>query len=69
MGFQERAYETPLARTAWLLELAEHWRERDHEFAEQLRTKARQLQSAEDRRRAAQPLTNLRHKGRGDQWM
>jgi len=48
MGFQDRAYDTQLAKSAWLLELAEHWRERDPEFAEQLRVKVRQLQSAED---------------------
>ena len=48
MGFQDRAYETQLARSAWLLELADHWRERDPEFAEQLRTKARQLQDVAD---------------------
>jgi len=50
MGFEDRAYETPLARTAWLLELAEHWHERDHEFAEQLRAKARQLQGEDQQR-------------------
>jgi hypothetical protein len=54
MGFQDRAYETQLAKSAWLSELAEHWRERDPECAEHLRTKARQLQSAEDIRRPAQ---------------
>jgi hypothetical protein len=48
MGFQDRAYETQLAKSAWLLELAAHWCERDHEFAEQLRAQARQLQGAED---------------------
>jgi hypothetical protein len=53
MGFQDRAHETQLAKSAWLLELADHWSERDPEFAEQLRTKARQLQSAEDGRRSA----------------
>ena len=47
MGFQDRAYETQLAKSAWLLELADHWSERDPEFAEQLRTKARELQGAE----------------------
>jgi len=29
MGFQYRAHETQLAKSAWLLELAEHWSERD----------------------------------------
>jgi len=54
MGFQDRAYETQLARSAWLLELADHWCERDPEFAEQLRTKARQVQggSSEDQQRS-----------------
>ena len=46
MGFQDRAYETQLAKSAWLVELADHWSERDPEFAEQLRMKARQLQRA-----------------------
>lgn len=50
MSFQDRAYETLLARAAWLLELAEHWRERDPEFAEQLRAKARQLQGEDQQR-------------------
>ena len=53
MGFQDRAYETQLARSAWLLELADHWSERDPEFAEQLRTKVRQLQRAENERHPA----------------
>jgi hypothetical protein len=51
MSFQDRAYETQLARTAWLMELAEYWSERDPEFAEQLRVKARQLQDADEARR------------------
>ncbi|HLK85229.1 MAG TPA: hypothetical protein VKT27_01865 [Candidatus Binataceae bacterium] len=50
MALQDRGYETQLAKSAWLLELADYWSERDSEFAEQLRAKARQLQSAEDRR-------------------
>jgi hypothetical protein len=53
MGFQDRAYETQLARSAWLLELADHWSERDPEFAEQLRTKARELQRAGNERHTA----------------
>jgi hypothetical protein len=54
MGFQDRAYETQLAKSAWLLELADHWTDRDPEFAEQLRAKARQLQSgsSEDQQRS-----------------
>jgi hypothetical protein len=51
MGFRDRMYDTQLAKSAWLLELADHWSARDPEFADQLRMKARQLQSAEDRRR------------------
>ena len=47
MGLQNRAYETLLARTAWLLELADHWSERDPEFAEELRVKARALSSTQ----------------------
>lgn len=50
MALQDRGYETQLAKSAWLLELADYWSERDAEFAEQLRAKARQLQNAEDRR-------------------
>jgi len=50
MGFRERMYETQLAKSAWLLELADHWSERDPEFAEQLRVRARQLQSEEEER-------------------
>jgi hypothetical protein len=50
MAFEDRAYETQLAKSAWLLELADYWRERDPEFAEQLRAKARQLKGTEDRR-------------------
>ena len=46
MGFQDREYETQLAKSAWLLELADHWSERDSEFAEQLRMKARHPQGA-----------------------
>lgn len=51
MSFQDRAYETQLAKSAWLMELAEYWSERDPEFAEQLRAKARQLQNVEEVRR------------------
>ncbi|HTJ10283.1 MAG TPA: hypothetical protein VL393_11405 [Candidatus Binataceae bacterium] len=53
MGFQDRAYETQLARSAWLVELADHWSERDPEFAEMLRAKARQLQDVADQARPA----------------
>ena len=53
MGFQDRAYETQLAKSAWLVELADHWSERDPEFAEQLRMKARQLQDVADELRPA----------------
>jgi hypothetical protein len=51
MGFRDRMYETQLAKSAWLLELADHWSARDPEFADQLRMKARQLQNEEEDRR------------------
>jgi len=47
MGFQDRAYQTQLARSAWLFDLGDHCRERDAEFADQLRMKAWQLRKAE----------------------
>jgi hypothetical protein len=48
MGFEDRACETQLAKAAWLLEIAARWNERDPKFAAELRTKARQIQKAED---------------------
>ena len=55
MSFQDREYETQLAKSAWLLELADHWGERDPEFADQLRMKAQKLQgAAEEGRRLDQ---------------
>ena len=48
MGFEDRACETQLAKAAWLLEMAARWNERDPKFADLLRTKARQIQKAED---------------------
>jgi hypothetical protein len=54
MGFQDRAYETQLAKSAWLLGLADHWSERDPEFAKLLRMKAQQLSAAEEGRRPDQ---------------
>jgi hypothetical protein len=48
MGFQDRAYETQLAKAAWWLQLADYWNERDPKFAELLRTKAREIQKADD---------------------
>jgi len=53
MGFPDRAYETQLAKSAWLLELADHWSDRDPEFAEELRVKARQPQDVADQARPA----------------
>ena len=53
MGFRERMYETQLAKSAWLLELADHWSERDPEFAEELRAKARALQTDQQQPRSA----------------
>jgi hypothetical protein len=48
MGFQDREYETQLAKTSWWLEVADHWNERDPKFAELLRMRAREIQRAED---------------------
>jgi len=59
MGFQDRDYKTQLAKVAWWLELADYWNERDHKFAELLRTRARELQRAEDKR-AEMPRQRLR---------
>ena len=47
MSFRDRAFDAQLAKSAWLLELADHWSERDPEFAEQLRERARQLQNVD----------------------
>jgi hypothetical protein len=49
MGLQDRAWDTKLAKAAWLLELADRWNERDAEFADQLRIKAQEI-GAEDSR-------------------
>lgn len=67
MGFQDRAYETQLAKSAWLLELADHWSERDPDFAEELRMKARRPQSAENARRkdTATRVNRPRHMVKG----
>ena len=48
MGFEDRAWETQLAKAAWLLEQAARWNERDPKFADLLRIKARRIQKAED---------------------
>jgi transcriptional regulator of aromatic amino acid metabolism len=48
MGFEDRAWETQLAKAAWFLEMAARWNERDPKFADLLRMKARQIQKAED---------------------
>jgi hypothetical protein len=34
MRFQDRDYETQLAKVAWWLQLADYWNERDPKFAE-----------------------------------
>lgn len=47
MGFQGPGRETQLAKSPWLLELAEHWSERAPEFANQLRMKTRQLRNGQ----------------------
>jgi hypothetical protein len=48
MGFEDRAFETQLAKAAWLLELAARWNERDPKFADLLRMKARQIQKEDE---------------------
>ena len=48
MGFQDREYETQLAKASWWLKVADHWNERDPKFAELLRMRAREIQRAED---------------------
>jgi len=48
MDDEEVARETQLARVEWLMEQAALWNERDPEFADLLRTKARRIQTAED---------------------
>jgi len=59
MSFQDRVWDTALAKAAWLLEIADRWNERDAKFADQLRVKARQLGGAEDRQ-AVQRLIQKR---------
>jgi hypothetical protein len=49
MSFQDRVWDTALAKAPWLLEMADRWNERDAKFADQLRVKARQLGGAGDR--------------------
>jgi hypothetical protein len=48
MRFQDRDYETQLAKVAWWLRLADYWNERDRKFAEMLSTSAREIQRAKD---------------------
>jgi hypothetical protein len=50
MGFEDREYETQLAKAAWLLEMAARWNERDPKFADLLRMKARLIQRSENER-------------------
>jgi hypothetical protein len=50
MGFEDREYETQLAKAAWLLEMAARWNERDPRFADLLRMKARLIQRSENER-------------------
>ena len=48
MGFEDRTFETQLAKASWWLKVADHWNERDPKFAELLRVRAREIQRAED---------------------
>jgi hypothetical protein len=48
MRFQDRDYETQLAKAAWWLQLADYWNARDPKFAELLRTRAREILRAEN---------------------
>jgi len=50
MRFRDRDYEMRLAKVGRWLQLADYWNERDPKFAELLRTKAREIQRAEDER-------------------
>jgi hypothetical protein len=54
MRFQDRDYETQLAKVAWWLQLADYWNERDPKFAEMLHTRAREIQRAKDQSCAPQ---------------
>jgi hypothetical protein len=49
MTFQDRDYDTLLTKVAWWLQLADYWNERDPKFAELLRTRAREIQRAENK--------------------
>ena len=48
MRFEDKTYETQLAKAEWLLEQAARWNDRDPEFADLLRTKARLVDRSED---------------------
>jgi hypothetical protein len=48
MRFEDRTYETQLAKAEWLLEQAARWNDRDPEFADLLRTKARLIDRSQD---------------------
>jgi hypothetical protein len=48
MGFEDREYDTQLAKASWWLKVADYWNERDPKFAELLRMRAREIQRAED---------------------
>jgi len=58
MGFEDREYDTQLAKAAWLLEQAARWNDRDPKFADLLRMKARVIQRAENEK-ANLPLRRL----------
>ena len=48
MRFEDRTYETQLAKAEWLLEQAARWNDRDPKFADLLRMKARLILRSED---------------------
>ena len=49
MRFQDKDYDAQLADAAWWLRLADYWNDRDAQFAELLRMRAREIQKTEDR--------------------
>jgi hypothetical protein len=50
MRFEDRTFETQLAKAEWLLEQAARWNDRDPQFADLLRMKARLIQKSEDQK-------------------
>jgi hypothetical protein len=58
MRFEDRTYETQLAKAEWFLEQAARWNDRDPKFADLLRMKARLIKRAENEK-ANLPLRRL----------